>query len=558
MVKIQKTPTIVKKSLKAAKARGPAKKKPAKRNFRGLFKGRQQKGKIAVVGVIAFAAVGASLLLPSFAASGDKKPQGTYTNWSWTGTGVPQDSSMLDTFLTIESDPTLAHPGYGYYWASQFGMVQNGGYMGIQTRGEAGSYTGKVAIFALWSATQGVENGSPGSYCNITSSNFDGGGSTDQGSSCRIPLNWQTGDSYRLRVAAVAADATTRTWQASVYNQKTGQELVIGKIKTTLSYGLLQPWLSNWTEYYSGGRTECEMPYSRVVFGTPKFNNAYAPASHENNLTAGACPSVMTNLSNGVRHEQGNPSVSGTLEALPTGGTYISDMNWSSATTGYGVITKDKSVTNDGQPINLAGKTFTKGLGVHAISEIKYALGGQYSRFVSYVNLQYGASGTVNYQVWADGVKLFDSGVMDSLSITKAVNVDVTGKQELRLVVSDASDGINADWAAWADARLIPGSSTPPPPPPAGDTTAPSITITSPPNGSNIGYWAPVGAKATDNVKVTKMELYIDGVLKSSTTSSSLSYTWISYNVARGNHNLTVKAYDAAGNVGQNSITVVK
>lgn len=665
----------MKKTKKApTRNKSKARNKNKTESFRGLFGGRQQKGKIslAILTGLLFAAVGTYMLFTSFAATGDKKPEGTYTNWQWDAS-VPQQLSMLDTFLTIDSDPTLAHPGYGYYWASQFGMIENGGYMGIQTRGEAGTYRGKVAIFALWSATQGVENGSAGSHCTIIDSSFDGGPAADKGSTCRIPLPWKAGDSYRLRLSAVAADSKTRTWQATVRNSQTGQELVIGKIKTTLSYGLLKPWLSNWTEYYSGGRSVCEMPYSNVVFGHPKFNDTYWPLAPQNNKSAGACPSAITGSRSGVRHEQNIGAAA--VPVLPGGGTYISDMNWATATTGYGVITKDQSVHNNGTPINLAGRTFAKGIGTHAVSEINYALDGKYSNFVSYVNLQYGASGTVGYQVWADGAKLFESGVMDSLSMTKAINVNVTGKQKLKLVVTDGGNGIGADWAAWADARLIsptanqhpaasitgpaegiPGSKltynaqakdansnltaieiyfsprltnsftlvkncsfaaaasascsgtwTPasagsydvvvnaydalgakcsgnpnikypyyeyvscgtnslvtvnvvnaPATTTGSDTTKPAVTISSPANWATIGYWTNVSASATDNVKVVKMEVYVDGQLKHTVASNSISYNWMAYYSAKGQHTITVKAYDAAGNTGQSDITVTK
>lgn len=603
-----------------------------------------------IVFVLLFAGIGIVTLLRSFAATGSLRPQGTYTNWQWPTT-APQQHTSLETNLAIEADPTQVHASYGYYWASQFGMVENGGYMGIQTNGQAGSYTGKVAIFALFGATQGVENGSVGSNCTIVQNNFDGGPSQSAGSTCRLPLNWQAGDVYRLRVAVVASDNTTRTWQATVINTKTGQQQVIGKIKTTISYGLLKPWVSNWTEYYSSGRDSCEMPYSSVVFGSPKFSDSFYPSSHQNNITDGGCVSKITDNTNVVRHEQGNRN--SVVPALPTGGTYISDMNWTSATTGYGAITKDQSVNNNGTPINLGGKTYAKGLGVHAISDIRYNLGGNYSKFVSHVNLQYGAGGKVSYEVWADGTKLFDSGPMDGLSITKAINVDITSKKELKLIVTDAGDGIGSDWAAWADARLIANTTTaadttPPSvpsglasssqtsnsvnltwnastdnvgvtgyriyrsdkglayiatvtgnsysdtglapntaysynvtaidaagnssqfsntvnvttsaPPPLivaeGDTVLPIVNVTAPANNSKVGYVTYVTATASDNKGVTKMEVYVDGRLVSSTTTGSINYSWVSYYAPAGVHNITVKAYDAAGNVGQGSVSV--
>ena len=45
------------------------------------------------------------------------------------------------------------------------------------------------------------------------------------------------------------------------------------------------------------------------------------------------------------------------------------------------------------------------------------------------------------FQVFTDGVKVFDSGLMNASSATQIVNVNVSGKNELRLVVTDGGDG---------------------------------------------------------------------------------------------------------------------
>ncbi len=98
-------------------------------------------------------------------------------------------------------------------------------------------------------------------------------------------------------------------------------------------------------------------------------------------------------------------------------------------------------------------------------------------------------------------------------------------------------------------------STTPSPSPPPSDTGAPSVTITSPTNGAYIGNSVSINGTTSDNTGVTKREVWIDGKLR----SSGLPYTWgTKRGVARGAHTITVKAYDAAGNVGQASVTVYK
>lgn len=91
------------------------------------------------------------------------------------------------------------------------------------------------------------------------------------------------------------------------------------------------------------------------------------------------------------------------------------------------------------------------------------------------------------------------------------------------------------------------------------DTIAPTVTISSPANGSTVSKKAVISGSALDNISVKSMEVYIDGVLKASSTSGSISYTWnINRNVKAGAHTITLKAYDDAGNIGQSSISVTR
>jgi glucose/arabinose dehydrogenase len=159
--------------------------------------------------------------------------------------------------------------------------------------------------------------------------------------------------------------------------------------------------------------------------------------------------------------------------------TYLSDLNWTSMTNGWGSAERDiangEAGTNDGGRITLNGVTYSKGLGVHAGSELIYNLGGAYNSFFAYIGVDdaVGENGSVVFQIWADGNQLFDSGVMTGNSATQLANVNVTGIQTLRLVVNGGAS-ISFDHANWADAQLVVGSYTPPPPP----------TPTPPPTGT--------------------------------------------------------------------------
>ena len=139
---------------------------------------------------------------------------------------------------------------------------------------------------------------------------------------------------------------------------------------------------------------------------------------------------------------------------------YVSDLDFTS-TNGFGPLEKDMSngedAPNDGKMMSLGGTTYSKGLGVHADSEVTIALGGAYKTFLSDVGVddEVEDRGSVVFQVLVDGTIEFDSGVMTGASETQKVSVDVTGKQELKLIVTSGGDDNGADHADWANARLV-------------------------------------------------------------------------------------------------------
>lgn len=81
------------------------------------------------------------------------------------------------------------------------------------------------------------------------------------------------------------------------------------------------------------------------------------------------------------------------------------------------------------------------------------------------------------------------------------------------------------------------------------DTIAPTISITSPPNGSTISGTVTVSADASDNVGVVGVQFKVDSSnIGSEDTTAAYSVSWNSSTVANGSHTLTALARDAAGN----------
>jgi hypothetical protein len=82
------------------------------------------------------------------------------------------------------------------------------------------------------------------------------------------------------------------------------------------------------------------------------------------------------------------------------------------------------------------------------------------------------------------------------------------------------------------------------------DTTPPTVSLTAPSSNATVSGTAAITASASDNVGVSKVEFYENGVLLSATNVSPYSYNWNTTSVANGAYSLSAKAYDAAGNVG--------
>ena len=90
------------------------------------------------------------------------------------------------------------------------------------------------------------------------------------------------------------------------------------------------------------------------------------------------------------------------------------------------------------------------------------------------------------------------------------------------------------------------------------DNNAPTASITAPTAGSFVrGTAVPVTATTSDAVGVTKVEFLVDGVLKSTDTTSPYSYSWDTTTYTNAAHTLQAKAYDNANNIGNSAIITV-
>lgn len=82
------------------------------------------------------------------------------------------------------------------------------------------------------------------------------------------------------------------------------------------------------------------------------------------------------------------------------------------------------------------------------------------------------------------------------------------------------------------------------------DVTAPTIKINSPSDGTKVTSNVSVKVNAADNIAVTKVELYVDGILQGVSTAAPFTTKWNTAKTSKGPHTLSCKAYDSAGNIG--------
>jgi alpha-galactosidase len=163
-------------------------------------------------------------------------------------------------------------------------------------------------------------------------------------------------------------------------------------------------------------------------------------------------------------HGTATLKIVGSEPPAPRGTAYLSELTPIYATNGLGPFERDRSNgatdPGDGQPIRIRGTEFARGLGVAAPSSLIYRLGGKCTSFSAQVGVDdSSASGTVRFQVLVDDQTFVDKVVFDSMNVTAtspaaSVQVDVTGKRRIKLLVTNAGDGSALDRASWGEAKV--------------------------------------------------------------------------------------------------------
>ncbi|WP_329123375.1 endo-alpha-N-acetylgalactosaminidase family protein [Streptomyces sp. NBC_01465] len=153
-----------------------------------------------------------------------------------------------------------------------------------------------------------------------------------------------------------------------------------------------------------------------------------------------------------------------TLPPPPTTDAWASDLDWTSMDNGWGPAEKDMEngdqAPGDGTPLKVGGVSYTKGLGTHAPSKLRYYLGGKCTSFTAEVGIDDSQTtrGSVQYSVLADGTEKVKSPLVKGPDAAWSLTADVTGAKYVDLVVADGGDGNGNDHADWGDAKFHCGS----------------------------------------------------------------------------------------------------
>ncbi len=90
------------------------------------------------------------------------------------------------------------------------------------------------------------------------------------------------------------------------------------------------------------------------------------------------------------------------------------------------------------------------------------------------------------------------------------------------------------------------------------DTQAPTVSITSPTGGQSVSGAINITTSSSDNLGVTKVEFYVDNVLKNTDSNAPFTYSLNTTTLTNAGHSVSAKAFDAASNsTSSSSVTFI-
>lgn len=166
-----------------------------------------------------------------------------------------------------------------------------------------------------------------------------------------------------------------------------------------------------------------------------------------------------------------------------------------------------------------------------------------------------GASGSSTFKLSVDGTQVSSQTVSGSTATYAWATTGLAnGSHTLAVSVTDGGGRT----ASASRSVTVSNTSTA-----SGDTTPPTVAITSPPSGVWTGNSLNVSVTASDNVAVKTIQLYSDGSLFATVpcagATCSSTVLWLTGSLSSGQHSLTAVATDTSGNTATTaSVTINK
>jgi subtilisin family serine protease len=296
-------------------------------------------------------------------------------------------------------------------------------------------------------------------------------------------------------------------------------------------------------------------PYVLTVSGTDSNDLLYAWSNTGNNVDVAAPGSAYTTV-----RGTGYSAASGTSIAAPiVAGIAALVFSANPGLAGDEVQTLIKQSSDD---FGLAGWDSAYGWGrVNAAKAVTMASGGGGDVTPPAVNFVAPESGVPVSDTTSVQVSATDNLAVASVSLSvdgAVIGTDATAPYTFAWNTIAETDGTHTLTATALDAGGNAASTTiSVTVSNASDTAPPTISIVSPTNGARISNAVSVLVSTTDQVGVVKVDLYVDGRLTASSTSSPFTTRWNARKARAGAHSLQCKAYDAAGNTGVSAIFTV-
>src|SRR5450759_4499779 len=153
--------------------------------------------------------------------------------------------------------------------------------------------------------------------------------------------------------------------------------------------------------------------------------------------------------------------------------------------------------------------------------------------------------GVTGTQFLVDGQLVSSGSAASPFSFTWNTQSAVNGSHTLTVKASDAAGNVGGASVTVSVNNPV-----------VKDTVPPVVLIAKPANATRVSGTVSIVVSATDNVGVTQVSIYVDGILKATDAAAPYTYNWNTRKVSPGTHTIKATAWDAAGNTASTSITV--